>query len=135
MEVKSYKIPESVDPTFSTIPNVFVCGEGDYSEAEQVMVNGMAKAINLELEKEVKILQLPKDGESILFSPNNEIKVVFIFGINPKRIGLNIEIKPYRVYKTESASIVLCHKLEVIRNDKTKKMTLWKLLQHIYLNK
>lgn len=135
MEVKAYKIPKSIDNSFEDVSNLFVCVENDYNEEVQKMVVGMVKAINLEMDKDIKILQIPKGEETIIFSPSSKLKKIMIFGLDPKRLGLNIVIKPYKIYNFETTSVVLCHKLEAIRNDKTKKMTLWKLLQHLYLNK
>lgn len=53
---------------------------------------------------------------------------VILFGINPKRIGMNLKISGYRFYRTETFSLLLCHKLSKISTEKKYKKALWDAL-------
>lgn len=134
MNDEIFRLPETLKG-IDLLENVFVYQDGDYTPEVQLMVTNMLAAIHLVPNENITLLPIPSGKNLLLWNGDFTTKNVLIFGLNPTRLGLKATLKPYKLYNLEGCSVILCHKLTDFVNDKDKKMTLWKILQHIYLKK
>lgn len=108
------------------------------TENEESQVNFLSKilsAVKLELSKDVTLIKAtPKDRFSFInLKTKSKIDKVILFGIQPKHLGINIDIKAYIPTTFQDCTFLLAHDLGAIEADTNKKKALWTCLQDIYL--
>jgi len=107
----------------------------DYDDNKDLISNIM-KAINYDLDSDVRTFILPQGVEinlAELVSEKN--KYVIAFGVNPKRISMNASFRANTFYQTEAFEIMLSYALEDLNSNVSYKKGLWKVLQEKFVKK
>ena len=104
-------------------------------ESNLSFLSKILSAVKLDLSKDVSLIKAtPKDRLSFIsLKTNSTIEKVILFGIQPKHLGINIDLKAYTPTAFQDCVFLLTHDLGAIESDTNKKKALWSCLQEIYL--
>ena len=127
---------EQIVPNQSQTFTTLVVFESDPNQEElDTFLANILTATKLDLSKDVCLLKTTVET-SFSFSrlkTKVPIEKVIIFGISPKIMGINLDLKLYVPMVFQSCIFLLADKLTLIQSDVNKKRELWACLQEIYL--
>lgn len=105
------------------------------SEALEKFLSNILTAAKLDMSKDVLLYKSTVKNEFsfIRTKTKSNIEQVIIFGIHPKKLGINLDMKLYTPIDFQDCTFLLANSLSDIKNDQTKKKLLWTCLQEIYL--
>ena len=130
-----YAITETSNPLIigdHKATTVIVTYDADFNEYNE-LISKIFKAVNIDLANQAMIVQLKENQEINLASHLTDgTQKIFVFGINPKLLGLNASFKAYREYKTEDFYIVFSHALKDLSTQTNFKKALWTVLQESF---
>jgi hypothetical protein len=91
-------------------------------------------AAQIDLQKDTKICSLPAMSSVSLVSETAKIspQKILVFGLEPKRLGLNILPTLYEVFHFAGITWLFAEALDTIEADRTKKGQLWLALKNMF---
>ncbi|NNE27550.1 MAG: hypothetical protein HKN09_11970 [Saprospiraceae bacterium] len=130
-----YALNETSSPVIQGNPEAqlaIVVNQNDFTEYND-LIDKIFKAVNIELSRQTFQIVLG-DGQEISLAShlNDDIKNVFVFGVNPKCLGFNASFKAYQAYKTESYTVLFSHSLKDLSTETKFKKALWTILQTVF---
>lgn len=63
---------------------------------------------------------------------NTTTKRVLVFGTTRKKLGLNLNVKRYKIYNIQGIECLFVDKLEVLKDDAKRKGALWSLMKTMF---
>jgi hypothetical protein len=127
---------EQIVPNQSQSFTTLVVYESDERQEDlDTFLTNILAAAKLDLSKDVCILKTTTETafSFIRLKTKVPIEKVIIFGISPKNIGINLDLKLYKPMVFQNSIFLLADKLTLIHSDVNKKRELWNCLQEIYL--
>ncbi len=127
---------ESFDSDHSKEKTTLVIYEpvNEHKELETFLTN-ILKAAKLDISKDVNLLKTTAESgfSFIRLKTKTSIGKVLIFGIPPKKLGINLDLKLYTSLEFQGCIFLLADSLATIQSKVDKKRALWTCLQQIYL--
>ena len=139
LNIDTFDIPESEDihkaGDRDTATTIVVLNKKDY-ETHNALLHKIFKAINIDIENDVLLLQL-EEGMSCPLNQyvTDATEYVMSFGLGIKALCLNAKFIANSFYKTESYSVMLTHSLTKLSTDNQNKKALWTALQKVFIEK
>lgn len=97
------------------------------------------QAIKMDWEKDILVLEIDSNTNLKLSEiwDSHKINQVLVFGIPPKQLGLNINIKAYEPLNWTNRQLLFSHDLTYLNDPKhaAYKKTLWNALKSLFLGK
>lgn len=63
---------------------------------------------------------------------NNTVRHIMFFGTTRKNVGLNLNLKRYKIFNLQNINCLFIDKLEVIKEDNKRKSALWSLMKTMF---
>lgn len=63
---------------------------------------------------------------------NSETKKLIVFGSTRDSLGLNLNLKRYRIYELQGVDCVFADKLSILKDDSQRKGALWSLMKTMF---
>lgn len=102
----------------------------DLSSSENVLMKKILEAVGLSLEK-VLIISKPAININLIWRYLN-ISRCLMFGVNPKNLGLHIDINNYLPTNFNNKILLLSPSIEALQKHPENKKLLWKALQAVF---
>ena len=98
------------------------------------LLSKILKAVHYDLDQDALLIELTdEEGFSFVrFQTKTKIEKMIVFGINPKKCGLNFSAKLYEEKKFQDWSFLFANDLQEIAADKNKKGLLWNSLKTMF---
>ncbi len=102
----------------------------DYSE----LLTKMMSAVQKDIHKDVQLIHLKNNTHIALSTYLKKIDAakVFLFGISPKYVCLNYEIKKYEIFEFYNSKILWVDDLKILSNNINLKKNLWIKMKEIF---
>ncbi len=127
---------DEIDPTQSNQFTTLVVFQPDVENEElEKFLSNILTAAKLDMSKDVFLYRSTSktDFSFIRSKTKAKIEKVIIFGIHPKKLGINLDMKLYNPLNFQDCTFLLANSLAEIQADQNKKKLLWTCLQEIYL--
>jgi len=112
-----------------------ILNQADFDEHESLL-RKILTSINYDFESNAASLILAAEEEiNIAKLTREHLSHVLVFGVDPKKLGMNIQVGGYQFYKSETFSILVAHKLTKLQKEKMLKKRLWDALQNEFTPK
>ena len=138
MKSNIYRIIESKTPpkvTGKGVKGLLIVIQSTDKEENIATLEGLVKAIKLDIEKDVTIVSTEENFTSLnSLIATGKYSTIILLGISPDQIGFAINAQPYFFYKMEGFTILLTDSLRDMNADKAKKMKFWQNLQARFLS-
>lgn len=75
------------------------------------------------------------DAEAVKFNQLtkiNTVKKVFVFGTTRNVLGINLNIKRYKIYNIQSVECLFVDRLDVLQADPKRKAAMWSLMKTMF---
>ena len=134
IDFELFNIPESDRSESLHGGQLLVIVEKQEFEEHKVLLINILKAIGFTFGENVHASLLDQE-ESVNASQlvHENISHVLVFGLAPKRIGMNARFRANFFYPTETYKVLLTHKLSQLNADKKYKAALWQSIQNEFL--
>jgi hypothetical protein len=110
-----------------------VFNEEETLTAEKETLEKMIAAIKYQSAEDVYMASLEMGKDYSLSASGVTYQDILLFGVQPARIGLQVEAVQDKIVYFESSRMLLCPSLREINAVLSKKQTLWQLLQAMFL--
>lgn len=110
-----------------------VFNEEETLTAEKETLEKMITAIKYQSAEDVYMASLEMGKDYSLSASGVTYLDILLFGVQPARIGLQVEAVQDKIVYFESSRMLLCPSLREINAVLSKKQTLWQLLQAMFL--
>lgn len=99
---------------------------------EIIFLRKIFQAVGLDLDKEVSILEYPQYTSYKEIAAEFELQKLVIFGLEPREIGLNLNVKLHQLVEFQEAKILFSYTLDTIANTLAVKKQFWAQLQMMF---
>lgn len=105
--------------------------EENQLESSISFLTKILSALKINLEKDTFYHNLIKKESLSIFQLEGKPKHLFLFGITPQEVGLNIEQNDYKSIQINGINVLSADSLETIKNSENLKRTLWGCLKEM----
>lgn len=106
--------------------------EGEFlNEKQKEFLMKMLGAVKHNLENTLIV----SDKEKISFEQfvkKGTVKKMMFFGSAPKGVGLNLNIKRYKIYNFQEIELLFIDQIHLIQEDSKRKSALWNLMKTLF---
>lgn len=107
-------------------------GEGGFPKEESTLLGGIYNALKLD-RAQTNFIDLGKKSITYRDAVNTmNTKYFILFGIEPKDIRLNINLRPYQIVKVGETQMIFSHPLADLNANQTYKKYLWNALKQMF---
>ena len=112
---------------------IFICYPSNDNDQREFLAK-ILSAVGLDLNTEVQSLEKTPENDFSFSRLNRENKLskVFLFGIHPKSIGLQIQIQKYQPFMLNNCLFLIGDDLTSISQNQASKKLLWAALKGIF---
>ena len=103
-----------------------------YENEMESLISFLSKileALKIDLEKDTCLTILKPNDNFSFFQNHQEAKHLFLFGVNPSQIGLNINLGNYKLIHLNKLKVLKSDALSSIQKDEKLKRILWNCLK------
>jgi len=130
-----FRIPETSHQSLKEQPSqsIVVCiPEGSNETAKLAFLKKIFAAVGKPME-ELSVLEMAVGGHKYDSPLRFEgYRYLFLFGVEPSDLGLQVAKRPYEVLRVHHSVIVCADDLDSLGGDSEKKRALWSCLQTIF---
>ena len=107
---------------------LFVANENEM-ESLISFLSKILEALKINLEEDTTLTILKPNDNLSFFQNHYDSKHLFLFGVKPKQLGLNINLSNYRLIQLSGVKVLKSDPLSSIQKDEKLKRLLWNCLK------